>query len=66
MPPRRGSAFRLPPLPHDKATSRSQQPWSDREGSGDSVTSARKVNVDVGRSPGLGGRITTRVGDMPS
>ncbi|XP_078376863.1 uncharacterized protein LOC144660159 [Oculina patagonica] len=66
VPPRRGSAIRLPPIAADKTTSRSNPPRSDREGSGDSVTSARKVNVDVGRSPRLGGRITTRVGDMPS
>ncbi|KAJ7372184.1 hypothetical protein OS493_020613 [Desmophyllum pertusum] len=63
---RRGSAFRLPPLSHDKGTSRTSPQMNDREGSEDSVTSARKVNVDVGRSPRPGGRIVTRVGDMPS
>lgn len=63
---RKGSAFRLPPISQEKGTSRTSQAMCDREGSEDSVTSARKVNVDMGRSPRLGGRTTTRVGDMPS
>lgn len=66
VPPHRASAFRLPPISHEKGTSRTSQAMTDREGSEDSVTSARKVNVDMERSPRLGGRITTRVGDMPS
>ena len=63
---RKGLAFRLPPLSHEKRTSVTTPPKTDREGSGDSVTSARKVDVDVGKSPRIGGRINTRVGDISS
>ena len=63
---RKGLAFRLPPLSHDRKTSATNPPKTDREGSGDSVTSARKVDVDVGRSPRIAGRINTRIGDISS
>jgi len=63
---RKGLAFRLPPLPRERKTSPPNPAMSDREGSGDSVTSARKVDVDVGRSPRLGGRVNTRIGDISS
>lgn len=58
--PRRSSAVRLPPLSRDKGGAHSEM--SSREGSGDSVTSARKVNVDV--TPTIGR--TRRVGDIYS
>ena len=63
---RKGLAFRLPPLSRERKTSATNPPMSNREGSGDSVTSARKVDVDVGRSPRVGGRINTRVSDISS
>lgn len=63
---RKGLAFRLPPLSQEKRTSVTNPPKTDREGSGDSVTSARKVDVDVGRSPRIGGRVNTRIGDISS
>ena len=63
---RKGLAFRLPPLSHERKTPATNPPMGVREGSGDSVTSARKVDVDVGRSPRPGGRINTRVGDISS
>lgn len=63
---RKGLAFRLPPLSHERKTPAANPPASKREGSGDSVTSARKVDVDVTRSPRLGGQINTRIGDISS
>ena len=63
---RKGLAFRLPPLSHEIKTSATNPPVSEREGSGDSVTSARKVDVDVERSPRIGGRINTKIGDISS
>ena len=59
---RRSSAMRLPPLSH--ASSHMYSGTYDRESSGESVTSAGKVTVDVKRSPGVGRN--RRVGDMAS
>lgn len=62
---RKGSGVRLPPLSHEKGgRSWVNPPSSERLGSGDSVTSTRKVDVDVGRSPRTGGRVTAKVGDL--
>lgn len=60
----RSSVVRLPPLPHDRTTPRGHPGTTEREGSGDSVTSSRKVNVDVSRSPGFARN--HRVGDVTS
>ena len=59
---RRSSAMRLPPLSH--ASSHMYSGTYDRESSGESVTSAGKVTVDVKRSPGVGRN--RRVGDIAS
>lgn len=60
---RKGSGVRLPPLSQEKGRS-----WancsSERLGSGESVISSGKVDVDVGRSPRIGVRVTTKVGDL--
>ena len=62
-PVRRSSAgVKLPPLSREREASRQQSENLAREGSGDSVTSARKVDVDVKRSP-LPSR-NQRVGDI--
>lgn len=62
-PVRRSSAgVKLPPLSREREASREQRENLAREGSGDSVTSARKVDVDVKRSP-LPSR-NQRVGDI--
>ena len=59
---RRNSAVvKLPPLSRERGTSHGK---TEREGSDDSVTSARKVNVDMKRSP-MPGR-NRRVGDFAS
>lgn len=62
---RKGSGVRLPPLSHEKGgPTWVNPPSSERLGSGDSVTSTRKVDVDVGRSPRIGGRVTAKVSDL--
>ena len=60
---RRSSAgVKLPPLSREREASREQRENLAREGSGDSVTSARKVDVDVKRS--LLPSRNQRVGDI--
>ena len=61
---RRTSVVRLPPLSHEKGSSLFSAGERTREGSGNSVTSARKVNVDVPKSHKLGSR--GKVRDVPS
>ena len=62
-PVRRSSAgVKLPPLSREREATREQRENLAREGSGDSVTSARKVDVDVKPSP-LPSR-NQRVGDI--
>ena len=59
---RMSSGMRLPPLSH--ALPHTNSGTYDRESSGESVTSAGKVTVDVKRSPGVGRN--RRVGDITS
>lgn len=61
---RKGSGMRLPPLSHERTSSNATAGSYNRESSGESVTSARKVNVDVKPSPGL--VRTHRIGDIES
>lgn len=61
---RKSAGMRLPPLPLDRTPPNAHSGGYDRESSGESVTSTRKVTVDVKRSPGIGR--TAKVGDVIS
>ena len=51
---RNSAGMRLPPLEHDCAKPNVNSGASDRGSSGESVTSAGKVSVDLKRSPAMG------------
>lgn len=61
---RKSAGMRLPPLPLDRTPTNAHSEGYERESSGESVTSTRKVTVNVKRSPGIGR--TAKVGDVIS
>ncbi|KAK2564725.1 Uncharacterized protein P5673_011405 [Acropora cervicornis] len=61
---RKSAGMRLPPLPLDRTPTNAHSGGYERGSSGESVTSTRKVTVNVKRSPGIGR--TAKVGDVIS